>query len=143
MSEGAGVGPLVDEAKLGKILSNLDARGVTVVRGDAAASILDHAGANAAYVNWFGKPHLYLRDSVTRGQLVEELLHHGQSLRRGHAASEGGVAMQRLTYLDEIAAQKYMINHATRKGWTQAEISHYQSQLLRWQELLDDLDAGL
>ena len=140
MSEGAGVGPLVDEAKLGKILSNLEARGVKVVRGDDAASILENAGANAAYMNWFGKPHLYFGNNVTRGQLVEELLHHGQSLRRGHAASQGGVAMQRLTYLDEIAAQKYMINHATRKGWTQAEISHYQNHLSRWQKLLDDLD---
>ena len=48
LSHGAGVGPYVSEARLGKILGNLEARGVKVVRGDKAASVLDSAGANGA-----------------------------------------------------------------------------------------------
>lgn len=126
------MGPLVDATKVDKILGNLEARGVTIVRGDKAAAILDDIGAGAAYAPMFGKPHLFFNGTVTRGQLVEELLHHGQSLRRKHAPVFDSIASKRQTIMDEIQAQTYMVNHAVRKGWTRAEIEFYQNQQRLW-----------
>ena len=83
----------------------------------------------------FGKPHLFFRDGgITRGQLVEELLHHGQNLRRGFVQPADLLEAKRILFMDEIAAQRYMIDHATRRGWTQAEIDFYKCQLNRWDE---------
>lgn len=48
MSQGSGVGPYVDAAKVERILTNLDTRGVTIIRGERAAGALDDIGAGAA-----------------------------------------------------------------------------------------------
>jgi hypothetical protein len=141
MSEGASVGVLANEAKTAKILGNLEKRGVNVVRGERAEQVLEDIGAGAAYANWFGKPHLYFGNSVTRGQLVEELLHHGQSFRRGHKNLDG-LAGQRQLIMDEIHAQTYMIKHAVKKGWTQGEIDFYRNQSRLWLMKLVELNRA-
>lgn len=135
-SSGASVGPAVDAAKVGRILGNLERRGVQVVRGERAASVLDDIGAAAAYHPMFGKPRLFFRDGdIPRGQLIEELLHHGQQVRRGFAQPANSIDAKRIMLLDEIEAQQYMIGHAVRKNWTQAEVGFYQSQLRRWEDM--------
>jgi len=135
MSAGSSVRPAFDAARLERILANLETRGIAVVRGEKAAVLLGDLGAGAAYSPMFGKPHLFFRDGpVLRGAVVEELLHHRQSLRRGYAEAADSVASKRITLIDEIEAQQYMIEHAIRKNWSLAEVDFYRGQLHRWQD---------
>jgi|GEM_PF-3776232 len=139
-SVGEVVGELADPLKVERIFANLEKQGVTIVKGVDAEPILKIIGGNAGYSSELGGPTLFFSKNITRGQLIEELLHYGQDFKRKFIGPIDSHNIIKLGILDEIEAQNYLINHAIKHKWTTEEIDFYKNQLSIWTKKLEELE---
>lgn len=101
--------------------------------------MLKYFNAQAAYLPRAGGPGtLIIAPNVTRLQVIEELVHHGQYKRIGFPdldSIKGAFVGARF----EIEAQDNLLSIARRKGWTQTEIDLLTRNRAEWVKKLEEL----
>ena len=126
-----------DPAKLLRIQEALEKTGVSFVKGEAAERYLAQLRAKALYQPDLGKPGvIWLGQSPSRTEVIEELLHLGQdrlSGWRGAKVAEDAAAQAGW----ELEAQERLLEIGGRLGWTPEELAEIERAKDFWQRRLD------
>lgn len=127
---------VIDKPTYNKLTSDFLRRGGIVIRGKKAAQHLDALKVDASYVT--GGNFAYIRDDATVSEVLEEMYHAEQD--RTHMFGE--VIDERVYYMREIDAQKYLLSVAERYKIPIEEQNAVKEMLSFYQGELDKVEKG-